>query len=107
MPNTVLDYNLMMLVEKGLLILESDGWVVPGAKSQQQVDRMVTIVGNISADTPTPAWSTEDVNTVEDVRRFLEGDSVEVSAELVSNIRDQGTQQTNRLDWHPWGLGKG
>ena len=93
--NTLIDFYLMKLVEKGLLIRESGGWfrwVVPECESQLQVDQKVAIIGDISADTPTPVWSrgelktTVEEKTIEDVRRFLRGHGVQVSSELVERF---------------------
>ena len=93
--NSLIDFHLDMLEQKGLLKSESPGWVgwvVPGYESQGQVDQKVTIVGDISTDTPTPVWSrgelktTVEEKTIEDVRRFLRGHGVQVSAEVVERF---------------------
>ena len=90
--NTLIDFHLMKLVQKGLLKIESPGWVgwvVPGCES---VDRKVSIIGDISTDTPTHVWSrgelktTVEEKTIEDVRRFLRGHSVQVPAEVVERF---------------------
>ena len=95
MPNILIDYHLDLLEQKGLLKIESPGWlgwVVPGYESQRQVDQKVAIIGDISTDTPTPVWSrgelktTVEEKTIEDVRRFLKGYGVLVSAELVERF---------------------
>jgi len=110
--NSSIDYHLDKLVQKGLLKIESPGWVgwvVPGCESQQQVDRKLAIIGDISTDTPTSPWSTEEENTteeektLEDVRRFLRGHSVQVPAELVERfgeffaLRVKGTGMIDNL----------
>lgn len=85
MSNTLLDYNLVMLVQKGLLIREPDGWVVPEAKTKQRVDRVKVnqrahILGSVSTDKPAPALDTEEAGASQEFY------TVEVPAELTKRF---------------------